>query len=37
MGGIDGALLPVVVEILGVDDVELLVRNLVVIRNRDRA
>jgi len=37
MGGIDGALLPVVIEILGVDDVELLVRNLVVIRNRDRA
>ena len=37
MGGINGALLPVVIEILGVDDVELLVRNLVVIRNRDRA
>jgi hypothetical protein len=34
MGGIDGSLLEVVVEILGIDDVETLLTHLCAIRDR---
>ena len=36
MGGIDWAGLPVVAEILGYDDVELLIAQLIVIRDREK-
>ena len=36
LGGIDWAGLPLVAEILGYDDIELLITQLVVIRDRER-
>jgi hypothetical protein len=36
MSGIDWAALPVVVELLGVEDVELLIEQLLLIRNKQK-
>jgi hypothetical protein len=36
MGGIDGALLPIIAEMLGIDDIETLIVQLVVIRDWQR-
>lgn len=36
MGGLDWAALPIVAEMLGIDDVEKLVVQLVTIRDKDR-
>jgi hypothetical protein len=36
MGGLNWSALPIVVELIGVDDVELLIEQLVIIRNKQK-